>query len=181
MTQKLLTHWKKLTNPDYLGAYDFQPGEERILTIKDVRRQMVRGVDGKQDECTVAHFFENCKPMILNVTNSKTISLITESPYIEMWINAKIKIYVAKIKVKSEFMDALRIKPQKITLQQEKQKINIEIGDENFNKCRIAYLNDSNNIHRIKKNYSFSEETLHALTTIDTPNIQPAEANNETV
>jgi len=26
-----LTHWKKLTNPDYLGAYDFAIGEERIV------------------------------------------------------------------------------------------------------------------------------------------------------
>lgn len=23
------THWKKYTNPDYLGAYAFQPGEEK--------------------------------------------------------------------------------------------------------------------------------------------------------
>lgn len=28
-----LTHWKKLTNPDYLGAYALQPGED--LTQED--------------------------------------------------------------------------------------------------------------------------------------------------
>ena len=68
---KTLTHWKKLTNPDYLGSYDFEQGEERIVTIKDVKRVMVNGPDGKREECTVAYFEENYKPMILNVTNQK--------------------------------------------------------------------------------------------------------------
>ena len=30
------THWKKLTNPEYLGAYAFRPGEEKIVTIESV-------------------------------------------------------------------------------------------------------------------------------------------------
>ena len=42
------THWKKLTNPLYIGAYDFAPGEERTLTIKSVKREMVVGPDGKK-------------------------------------------------------------------------------------------------------------------------------------
>lgn len=29
------THWKKLTNPDYLGAYAFDPGEEPRDLPKD--------------------------------------------------------------------------------------------------------------------------------------------------
>jgi len=44
MTQeKKLTHWKTLTNPDYIGAYDFQPKEERTLTIKSVANEIVTG------------------------------------------------------------------------------------------------------------------------------------------
>ena len=41
------THWKKLTNPDYLGAYAFEPGEEKIGTIAAVREEGVVGMDGR--------------------------------------------------------------------------------------------------------------------------------------
>lgn len=69
MTNK--THWKKLTHPDYLGAYALNPGEERTLTIKSVASELVVGTDGKKEECIVARFTEDEKPMILNKTNMK--------------------------------------------------------------------------------------------------------------
>ena len=68
-----LTHWKKLTNPNYLGAYSFSEGEEKILTIKEVKTELVKGEDGKDEQCTIAYFAENEKPMILNKTNCKII------------------------------------------------------------------------------------------------------------
>ena len=53
MTDK--THWKKLTNPDYLGAYAFQPGESKTVTFKEVRRDLVYNPSsGGKEECTVA-------------------------------------------------------------------------------------------------------------------------------
>ena len=59
-----LTHWKKLDNPDYIGAYAFQPGEKKTVTIDRIRREMVNGPDGKREECTVVHFREKeiCHP-----------------------------------------------------------------------------------------------------------------------
>jgi hypothetical protein len=78
------THWKKLTNPNYLGAYDFQQGEKRIVTIKEVIQEKVQGSDGKSDDCIVAHFTEG-KPMILNVTNCKAIAKAHGTNYIEEW------------------------------------------------------------------------------------------------
>ena len=71
------THWKKLTNPDYLGAYALENGQDIILTIGYVREEKVTGTDGKKDDCVVCHFSEHgVKPMILNSTNMKTISKI---------------------------------------------------------------------------------------------------------
>lgn len=107
-----LTHWKKLNNPDYLGAYSLQPGEEPIYTIKDVRLEMVTGTDGKKEECTVAHFKEKVKPMILNSTNCKTIAKLYDTPYIEHWANKQIQIYATKVKAFGEEMEALRIRPK---------------------------------------------------------------------
>lgn len=107
------THWKKLTNPDYLGAYSLDEGKDLILTIKEVRREMVTGADGKKEECTVAHFVQKAKPMILNVTNCKAITKAYDTPYIEEWAGVSVRIYVAKVKAFGETVEALRIKPQK--------------------------------------------------------------------
>ena len=67
------THWKKLTNPDYLGAYALEDGKDMIVTIKVVRPEMITGQNGQKEECVVAHFDGDVKPMILNKTNMKAI------------------------------------------------------------------------------------------------------------
>lgn len=107
-----LTHWKKLTNPDYLGAYALEPGEDLIVTIKSVANEVVTGTDGKKETCTVMHFAENVKPMVLNATNSKTITKLLKTPYIEQWVGRKIQIYVENgVKAFGDVVDALRIRP----------------------------------------------------------------------
>jgi hypothetical protein len=110
-----LTHWKQLTNPDYIGAYSLQPGEERTVEIISVSRQQVTGADGKKEECTVA-ILKNEKPFILNSTNCKTLTKLYGTPYIEQWQGKHIIIYAAKIKAFGEEMEALRIKPVKPSL-----------------------------------------------------------------
>ena len=104
------THWKKLTNPDYLGAYSFEPKEEKILTISQVKQEIVTGADGKKEQCTVAHFAENEKPLILNVTNCKTISKLYNTPFIEEWNSKRIQLYVTQVKAFGEVVDAVRIR-----------------------------------------------------------------------
>lgn len=106
------THWKKLHNPDYLGAWSLDPGMDMILTIDSVKKEPVTGADGKKEDCTVARFKEDVKPMILNATNSKIIEKIYGTPYIEDWKGKPIQIYAAKIRAFGEEMDALRIRPQ---------------------------------------------------------------------
>ncbi len=106
------THWKKLTNPNYIGAYALQPGQEPVVTIKTVAREMVTGPDGKKEECVVAHFEERgVKPMILNATNMKTITKLYKTPYIEEWSGKRIQIYADKVKAFGEIVEALRIRP----------------------------------------------------------------------
>lgn len=106
------THWKKLQNPDHLGAYALQPGTDLIATIKSVGEETVVGSDGKKEDCTVVRFVErDVKPMILNVTNAKTISKIYKTPYIEDWAGCKIQIFIAQVKAFGDVVDALRIRP----------------------------------------------------------------------
>lgn len=108
-----MTHWKKMTNPDYLGAYAFESGEEKIGTIDYVKQEMVTSGDGKREECIVAHFKEgNLKPLILNATNCKAITKLYKTPYIEQWAGKAIVMRVQPVKAFGEVVDAVRIKPE---------------------------------------------------------------------
>ena len=113
------THWKKLENPDYLGAYAMQPGQDLTLQIKSVGLEDVYNANSnKKEQCTVAHFYDNnVKPMILNVTNCKTISKIYDTPYIEDWVGKYITVYIAKVKAFGETVEALRIRPRVPTIE----------------------------------------------------------------
>lgn len=103
-------HWKKLTNPHYVGAWDFQPGQEIRLTIREIKNEMVTGEGGKKEECMVCYFEKAKKPMILNKTNAKIITKLHNSPYIEDWVGKEVVLYVAKVKAFGERVDAIRIK-----------------------------------------------------------------------
>ena len=48
MAEQTKTHWKKLQNPDYLGAYALENGKDLIATIKTVGLEMIIGADGKK-------------------------------------------------------------------------------------------------------------------------------------
>ena len=106
------THWKRLENPDYLGAYALQPGQDLTLQIKSVGQEEVYNPsNNKKEICTVAHFADrNIKPMVLNVTNCKTIAKIYDTPYIEDWTGKYITVYAAKVKAFGETVEALRIR-----------------------------------------------------------------------
>ena len=102
------THWKKLHNPDYLGAYALEPGEDMISTIDYVGQEEITGNGGKKETGMVCHFAEKgCKPMILNATNSKTIEKIHGTPYIEEWHGKQIQIYIASVAAFGDTVEAL--------------------------------------------------------------------------
>ncbi len=155
-----LTHWKRLTNPDYLGAYDFQEGEERIVSIKSVERKTVPGPDGKKEECTIIFFNEPFKPMILNVTNAKMITKLAETPYIEQWIGVTFKLVVTKVRAFGEMVDALRIKHEKLTT----PKPELLSGSENFTACKKALKAGTHTIEQVKMKYNVSDAVEKLLT-----------------
>ena len=71
-----------------------------VVQIKSVGQEEVYNpTNNKKEVCTVAHFTDKgIKPMILNVTNCKTISKVYDTPYIEDWSGKYISIYIAKVK-----------------------------------------------------------------------------------
>ncbi len=106
------THWKKLNNPDYLGAYALTPGEDLVITIKNAGEEKFTGNSGKVETGLLVHFAENgIKPMICNTTNAKSITKVAGSPYVEDWQGVKIALYSAEVSAFGETVDALRVRP----------------------------------------------------------------------
>lgn len=109
-----LTHWKKLTNPNYLGSWDITSGS-LIVTIKQIEQKMIFNQQKQQEElCTTAIFTDrNIKPMVLNKTNMKTIQTLAGSPYVEKWAGITVEIKAEKVKAFGKVDDALRIQKTK--------------------------------------------------------------------
>jgi hypothetical protein len=103
------THWKRLINPDYLGAYSLPEGQDMTVVIQSVSKEMVTGTGGKKDECTVAKLQGN-KPMILNNTNCKTIAKLYGA-YIEDWAGKPITLFASTTKLAGDTVECLRIRP----------------------------------------------------------------------
>lgn len=107
------THWKKVvSDPNYIGEADFQEREEIVVTIDYIKSdENVTTADGSKNKA-VAHFIEKYKPLILNVTNSKTITKLARSPYFEDWKGLSIQLYIdPHVKAFGEIVSAVRVRP----------------------------------------------------------------------
>lgn len=156
MSDKILTHWKKLTNPNYIGSYSLQPGEERVVEFIKVVREMVTGADGKKEECTVAYLKDE-KPFILNSTNCKTLTKVFESPFIEQWVGRRCTIFSAKIKAFGEEMEALRIKSIKPPLPE------LTPLSDKWSGAIAALVDGKVNMNWIKSRYTISKQNEEQL------------------
>ena len=102
-------HWKKTTNPDYLGAYAFDDGKDMIVQVKDVRIETVQNQQGKEDK-PVLFFDGDVKPLILNTTNMKAIEKVCGSPYMDEWVGKKLQLYVTMVSAFGSTTDAVRVR-----------------------------------------------------------------------
>ena len=145
------THWKKLINPDYLGAYSLGDKTELIVTIEKVVREMITGTGGKKEECTVA-YLTGQKPMILNSTNCKIISKVHGTAFIEDWAGKSITLHIQLIKCFGEDnVECLRVK--KVAPQLPELLPNTDKWTEAITALKGVYT-----MPQIKKKYRISED-----------------------
>ena len=104
------THWREFHPTDYIGAHAFEPGEEKILTIKNAKKERVKDSSGKTEQCLVVHWKEDQQPMIVNVTNSKSITKVAGSPYIEEWTGVAVSLYTTEVSAFGETVEAVRVR-----------------------------------------------------------------------
>lgn len=104
------THWKNLfpSKMMLLGSQNLNEGEELVGKIKHVEIQVIKDKAGKEEHVPVVTF-NNAPPMVLNITNSKTIAALYGDRYID-WKGKSIQIYTTKIKSFGEYVTALRVR-----------------------------------------------------------------------
>jgi hypothetical protein len=102
-------HWKKTTNPNYLGAYAFDDGKDMIVQVKDVKMEMVQNQQGREEK-NVMYFEGNIKPLILNSTNMKAIEKATGTAYLDEWVGKKLQLYVTLVSAFGTTTDAVRVR-----------------------------------------------------------------------
>lgn len=114
-----MTHWKKVvSDPKYIGEADFEEGEEKILTIGQIVQEKVTSERGSEMK-TVIHWQEaDVKALILNVTNSKAISKVAGSPYLEKWPGVQVQLHIEAVQAFGESVNAVRVSPRRPRPQQ---------------------------------------------------------------
>jgi len=143
------THWKRLTNPDYIGAYWLPEGQDVTVTIDYVVREMITGTGGKKEDCTVAHL-QGVKPFILNATNSKSIAKLY-GPYIEDWAGKQITLYASTAKLAGDTVECLRVRPKvaEVTLK--------PIADDRLDKALLAIKNGTYTLEKLRNSFALTE------------------------
>jgi len=112
-TPREVTHWKKLTDPRFIGSHDFAPNQEITVVIESVTQEQIELFNGKKLEnkqCVLAKFKGAKKPLLLNKENMKLISKVLGTPYIEEWAGQKITLHVVPVSAFGEIVDAVRVK-----------------------------------------------------------------------
>ena len=99
-------------NPNYLGSWDLEDvqNHELTLTIENIKDEEVV-TNGKSEMCTVCHWTDKTyKPMILNVTNKKTLCKLYKTKDTEKLKGKSVTIGTDKVKAFGDVHDALRIR-----------------------------------------------------------------------
>lgn len=152
------THWKKMTDTNYLGSWDIEEGTKLVLKIKEVKEEMLKPSPQAPEEKCIVAYFENKKPMILNKTNCKAIQKRTGSGFIEDWIGKEITIAVQKIKAFGDMVDALRVES---FAPKPKAKSNFKEGG--FEKALDAVFNGNMTADKIASTYNLTAEQSKQL------------------
>lgn len=102
-------HWKKTTNPNYIGEWDFEDGNDKIVKVKDVKVETIQNAQGKEEK-PVMYFEAGVKPLILNTTNMKAVTKSTGTPYMDEWVGKKLQLYVTLVSAFGDTTKAVRVR-----------------------------------------------------------------------
>jgi uncharacterized protein with PIN domain len=99
-------------NPNFLGSWDLDelPGREITLTIEKIVDEEIV-VSTQKEVCTVCYWTDRAyKPMILNVTNKKTLCKLHKTKDTDKLKGKSVIIGIERVKAFGDVYDALRIR-----------------------------------------------------------------------
>ena len=109
----MIDSWEKIIDPNFINAELIgDVGTEKVVTIKDIDYMECfdKKSNSKIQKQSVS--FEECKPMVLNKTNAKTLKKLfspnEDDP--KKCIGHKVVIYVVSVKVGGKDTTGIRIK-----------------------------------------------------------------------
>lgn len=109
----MIESWEKIIDPNFINAELIgEVGKEVVVTIKDIDFMECFDSKTKSKVQKQAVAFEECKPMILNKTNAKTLKKLfspnEDNP--KLCVGHKIVLYVVSVKVGGQETTGIRIK-----------------------------------------------------------------------
>ena len=157
------THYRKAFDSEYLSSADII--EPTVLTVRCVKLELDQTKKTK-DKFNTAYFIEKdlrpgepLKPMILNATNSKTMKIIADSPFIDDWNNIPITVYVENnVKFGRDTVEGLRISTEKPKM----VKPELKPDTQSWVNALAAYRRDGN-FDAIEKRMTVSESSKELI------------------
>lgn len=157
------THYRKAFDSPYLSSADIV--ESTVLTIKHVALEPDHTKKTK-DNFNTAYFVEKeirpgepLKPMILNVSNSKIVSNLAGSKFIDDWVNIPVQIYVdPNVRFGKEIVEGLRISPMK----PEKKELT-PANKTQWEQAKLAFKRDGNLVAVLKRMEMSEENQLKLI------------------
>ena len=145
------THYRKAFNSPYLSSADIV--ESTVLTIKHVALELDHTKKTK-DLFNTAYFVEKelrpgepLKPMILNAHNSKIMSELAGSKFIDDWQNVQVSVYVdPNVRFGKETVEGLRIS----SMRPEKKELTPD-NKAAWNQAKLAFKRDGNLVAVLKR------------------------------
>lgn len=163
MSNVPFTHWKKLRNPKYIGAYELEYETDKFRTI-NVSILSISAEEVKTDKTTVETVAQlnGMRPLILNSTNCKILAKLFQTNNVNEWIGRMFTLEAKKIKAFGEWVYAIRVSPK---LPEANAKANIELvkGSKAWHACIEALKNKSFTMEQIEKKYVFDLELKNEL------------------
>ena len=109
----MIDSWEKIIDPNFINAELIGPvGAERVVTITDIDYAETFNQKTKAKEKKQTLYLKECKPLVLNKTNAKTLRKLFdptgEDP--RKCIGKKITLYVVSCQVGGATTTGIRIK-----------------------------------------------------------------------
>ena len=107
----MIDSWEKIVDPNFINAELIGPaGSERVVTIRDIDFREAFDVRSKDKVMKQALIMDECRPLILNKTNRKSLVKMFGADDPAACVGKKVVLYVVDCMVGKQATTGIRIK-----------------------------------------------------------------------